>query len=324
MSTVINPLITVGITSYNAEDTIERCILSALSQTWSPFEVVVVDDCSHDETLNIVNRISRNLSNIRVFINSTNGGVAFSRNRIIKEANGEFIIFFDDDDESLPDRIALQYKRILDYEKQFARGAPVICHTARTLRYPSGEVRFEQTMGQILLKTAPSGPAVARRILFGQPLRDGYGACPACSQMARLSTYRLIGGFDQSLRRGEDTDFNIRLALAGGHFVGIAEPLVIQNMTKTSEKNLQVEYEYMKRLLNKHRNFMEQAGQFNFSLDWLDLKQAWMKNHHTVFTKLLFKLIFLHPTLTIRRLIFAVPNIGLNKAFSHFHSDLPR
>lgn len=319
-----NPLITIGITAYNAEKTIQRCILSAFSQTWRPFEVIVIDDCSHDETLNIVNQVSENSSNIRVFINSTNSGVAFTRNRIINEANGEFIIFFDDDDESLPERISIQYKRIIDYEKQFAGGAPVICHTARTLRYPSGEVRFERTMGQTLLKSAPSGPAVARRILFGQPLQDGYGACPTCSQMARLSTYRHLGGFDESLRRGEDTDFNIRLALAGGHFVGIAEPLVIQNMTKTSEKNLQVEYEFMKRLLYKHRNFMEQAGQFNFGLDWLDLKQAWMKNHHTVFTKLLFKLIFLHPILTIRRLIFAVPNIGLNKAFSHFHSDLPR
>ena len=85
-----------------------------------------------------------------------------------------------------------QHKRITDYEKQFTEGAPVICHTARKVIYPHGEIRVEQTMGQTEEKPAPSGPAVARRILLGEPLEDGYGSCPTCSQMARLSTYKLI------------------------------------------------------------------------------------------------------------------------------------
>ena len=316
-----NPLITIGITTYNAEDTIEKCIISAISQSWKPLDIVIVDDCSDDKTLEVLDRVTALSSNTRIVKNSKNSGVAVSRNRILAEAKGEFIVFFDDDDVSHPERIFEQHKRITDYEKQFAEGALVICHTARKLIYPHGEVRVEQTMGQKEDNLAPSGPAVARRILLGEPLKDGYGACPTCSQMARLSTYKLIGGFDPSFRRGEDTDFNIRFAQAGGHFVGIAKPLVAQTMTKTSEKSLRDEYQYMQRLLYKHREFIEQEAQFNFSLVWLDLKQSWMENHHLTFVKLLFKLSFSYPILTIRRLIFSLPNIGLNRAFSRFHND---
>ena len=316
-----NPLITIGITTYNAEDTIEQCIISAKSQLWTPIDIVIVDDCSDDQTLEVLDRLTKFSPNIRIFRNPKNSGVAISRNRILTEAKGEFIVFFDDDDVSLPERIFEQHKRIIDYEKQFAEGAPVICHTARKLIYPHSETRVEQTMGQKEGKPAPFGPAVARRILLGEPLVDGYGACPTCSQMARLSTYKRIGAFDPSFRRGEDTDFNIRLAQAGGHFVGIAEPLVIQTMTKTSEKSLRDEYHYMQRLLQKHREFIEQEGQFDFSLTWLELKQAWLENRRLAFVKLLFMLSLVHPVLTLRRLIFSVHNINLNRAFSRFHND---
>jgi len=315
------PLVTIGLTTYNAIDSVERVVNSALGQIWPSIEIVAVDDCSTDGTRELLLQLASSHPNLRLFKNCINGGVAFSRNRILEEAQGEFVIFFDDDDTSLPERIFKQYKRITEYEAHFANGAPVICHTARKLNYPHGEVRLEQTMGQVKGKLAPFGPAVARRILLGEPLEDAYGACPTCSQMARLSTYKLMDGFDPFFRRGEDTDFNIRLAQAGGHFVGISEPLVIQTMTKTSEKSLRDEYQYMQHLLQKHSDFIEQEGQFDFSLIWLDLKQAWLENHRLTFVKLLFRLTFTHPILTMRRLIFSLPNIGLNRAFSRFHND---
>ena len=315
------PVITLGFITYNAAETVAEAFQSAIEQTWTAIEIIAVDDCSTDGTLKLLKQLAQQHPRLKVFSNLENRGVAFSRNQIIEKAKGQFIVFFDDDDVSLPDRIYKQYKRITEYEKRFAEGAPVICHTARKLIYPSGEARLEQTMGQKEGKPAPFGPAVARRILLGEPLEDGYGACPTCSQMARLSTYKLIGGFDPSFRRSEDTDFNIRLAQAGGHFVGIAEPLVIQTMTKTSEKSLRDEYHYTQRLLQKHRELIEHEGQFDFSLTWLDLKQAWLENHRLTFVKLLFRLSVSHPILTARRLIFSLPNIGLNRAFSRFHND---
>lgn len=315
------PLITIGLTAYNAADTIERALASALAQTWRPIEVVAVDDCSSDGTREILDRLAERHPELRVFGNTTNSGVAVSRNRILGEAKGEFVVFFDDDDESLPQRIVEQLARITEYENRFAAGAPVICHTARKLVYPHGEERVEPTMGQINGKPAPAGLAVARRILLGTPLEDGYGACPTCSQMARLSTYRLLGGFDPSLRRGEDTDFIIRLAEAGGHFVGIARPLIVQTMTKTSEKSLAEEYRNMVLLIEKHRAIMEREGQYQFCRSWLDVKQAWLARRRAVFAWRLLVLSLQHPLLTVRRLLMALPNVRLNRAFSRFHTS---
>lgn len=320
MSSCELPLITIGITCYNAAATIERALDSALKQDWPNLEVVVVDDCSTDGSLEIVQRAAAQQPRIRVFANDTNGGVAVARNRILAEARGEFVAFFDDDDESLPERVAAQYARIVNYERVYAAGAPVICHTARKVIYPRGEERVEPTMGQTEGGPAPAGRAVAQRILLGMPLEDGYGACPSCSQMARLSTYRKLGGFDPALRRGEDTDFNIRLAEAGGHFVGIGRALVIQTMTKTPEKSLAEEYRNWTLLMEKHRGNVDRLGQYFFCRRWLVAKQAWLEGRRAAFVRTLLLLVASHPILTSRRLLLALRNVGLNRAFSRFHS----
>lgn len=314
-------LVTIGITSFNASDTIERAIKSALSQNWKPVEIVIVDDCSTDDTLEIINKVSVNRKNIRVFSQQKNKGVASARNKIIENAKGDFVVFFDDDDQSLPGRIKEQIQRILKYEQEFSERNPVICHTARKLIYPNGEIRIESTMGETEKKRAPSGLAVARRILLGTPLEDGYGACPTCSQMARTSTYRDIGGFDEKLRRCEDTDFNIRLALAGGHFVGISNPLVTQFMTNSSDKSLKSEYNNMLYLLEKNRILLETEGMYDFCIEWLKLKHAWLEKRKIDFLFHLAKLCFKKPLVVFQRIWTALPNIQLNNSFGRFHTN---
>jgi glycosyltransferase involved in cell wall biosynthesis len=292
-----------------------------LAQTWRPIEIVAVDDCSTDGTYELLERLADQHPELRVFSNSVNGGVAVSRNRILDEALGEFIVFFDDDDESLPERITAQYTRITDYEHTFAKGDPVICHTARKLIYPHGEERIEPTMGQIEGKPAPNGSAVAQRILLGTPLEDAYGACPTCSQMARLSTYRLLGGFDARFRRGEDTELNIRLAEVGGHFVGIAAPLVTQTMTKTSEKSVAEELRNMLAIMEKHKTIMEKEGQYSFCRSWINAKHFWLRGQRIEFVMRILALMVRHPALTSRRMVLSLPNLGLNKAFGRFHKN---
>ena len=313
------PLVTIGLTTYNAADTVERAVASALAQTWRPIEIVAVDDCSSDSTREILDQLAARHPELLIFVNAANGGVAVSRNRILDEARGSFVAFFDDDDESLPERIEAQMRRILVYENDFAEGAPVVCHSARKRIYTEGLGRVEQTMGQAEGRRAPYGMAVAERILLGTPLENSYGACPTCSQMARLSTYKLVGGFDPMLRRGEDTDLTIRLAQAGGHFVGIAQPLVIQWMTKTSDKSLSEEYRNLLLLMEKHRPIMERAGQYGFCRQWIHVKQSWLEGRRGVFVVALLKLALRHPVLTVRRMLMALPNLRLSLAFRRFH-----
>lgn len=315
------PLITCGITAFNAADSIERAVISALSQSWRPLEIVVVDDASSDATTEVLMRLAEAYPEVRVFHQAENGGVAKARNRILAEAKGEFLAFFDDDDVSSVERIQQQFERITVYERDYAEGEPVICHTARQIVYPNGSERIEKTMGQTHSTKTPNGEGVAFRILFGQPLKDAYGSCATCSQMARLSTYRMLGGFDETLRRGEDTEFNIRLALAGGHFVGIADALVKQTMTKTSEKSLREEHRNLCLIMEKHQVLMKAHGQYEFCRRWIDMKLIWQEGRKLAFIFALAKLAMTSPILTIRRLFYAMPNIGLNSAYSHFHQS---
>jgi glycosyltransferase involved in cell wall biosynthesis len=314
-----SPLVTIGITAFNAADSVERAVASALAQTWRPIEVVAVDDCSTDGTAEMLTSLAARHPEIRVFRNQANSGGSASYNHVLAEARGEFVAFFDDDDHSMPERIEAQLSRILAYEHDFAAGAPVICHTARRQRYPDGRERVDPTMGQREGCRGPAGLAVARRILLGTPLANGYGACPSCCQMARLAVYRALGGFDPQFRRRWDTELNIRLAKAGGHFVGVARPLVVQTMTKTSDKTLAEEYRNMLLMMDKHRDIMEDVGQYVFCRRWIVAKQLWLEDRRNEFALALLSLSLAHPILTARRLALALPNIGLNRALRRFY-----
>ena len=311
MAQLEGSLVTIGITAYNAADTIQRAVRSALAQSWRPIEVVVVDDCSDDGTAGVLVALAARYSELRGLRNERNGGVSVARNRILEEAKGEFVAFFDDDDESLPNRVTAQLRRIVDYERDFAKNAPVICHTARRLIYPDGSNRIAPTMGQIEGQAAPAGWEVAERILLGAPLQHGYGACATCSQMGRLAVYRALGGFDPAFRRSEDTDFSIRLAKAGGHFVGIAEPLVVQTMTQTPEKCLSEEYRNTVRLLEKHRDVVVPTGQYGFCRSWIEARQAWLETRRTDFAIKLLSLAFTHPVLTMQRMSSCAPQCAV-------------
>ena len=91
----MTPLISIIIPLYNKEFCIRETLSSILSQSYRDFEMVVVNDGSKDNSLSVVQSI--NDSRIRI-INKENEGVSKTRNRGIKEAKGEWIMFFDADD----------------------------------------------------------------------------------------------------------------------------------------------------------------------------------------------------------------------------------
>ena len=312
-------LITIGIATFNASNTIENTIRSALSQTWRPIEIVIVDDCSKDDTFEKLIKISSIHKEIRLFKNKKNYGIGFVRSLIIKKTRGEFLAFFDDDDESLKDRLELQYLRIVDYERSFKESSLIICHSSRKVIYPNGKINIEKTLGSNINCQSPFGLSVARRILLGKNLKDGYGACPTCSQMARISTYKAVGGFDNKFRRSEDTDLCIRLAIKGAHFVGINQPLVLQRMTKTFEKNLDIEFKYANLLLVKHRQFIKENGNYEFCLNWLKLKYKFYKREFQKVIINFLKLFIKYPKETLIRLFQSIRTIKINIDYSLFH-----
>lgn len=82
---------------YNLEKYIKKSIESILNQTYKEFELIIVDDGSTDESLNIIQSFQKEDERIKL-IKKSNGGVSTARNMGIKEATGEYILFFDGDD----------------------------------------------------------------------------------------------------------------------------------------------------------------------------------------------------------------------------------
>ncbi|WP_104494922.1 glycosyltransferase [Acinetobacter indicus] len=100
-----SPLVTVYIPTYNRVDLLKRAVESVRNQTYSNLEIIIVDDCSTDNTHAYLKEISGLDQRIRYFIKEKNSGACVSRNIAIENALGEYITGLDDDDYFLENRI---------------------------------------------------------------------------------------------------------------------------------------------------------------------------------------------------------------------------
>ena len=83
---------------YNTEKYVETAILSVLMQTYEDLELICIDDCSTDSSLEILKRFATLDSRVKILENETNKGLSYNRNLGIENANGEYILFLDSDD----------------------------------------------------------------------------------------------------------------------------------------------------------------------------------------------------------------------------------
>jgi len=102
--------ISVVIPMYNASKTIERCLDSVLEQTYLPYEIIIINDGSTDDSRAVVEEyIKRNTSKLNIqLINQKNSGVSSARNRGIKESKGDWIAFLDSDDIWVKNKLEIQ------------------------------------------------------------------------------------------------------------------------------------------------------------------------------------------------------------------------
>lgn len=103
-------LISVIIPVYNSELYIKETLESIINQTYQNIEVIIIDDCSSDNSAKIVREYSKNDSRIKYYINEINKGVSFSRNRGVNLALGEWIAFIDSDDRWVETKLEEQIK----------------------------------------------------------------------------------------------------------------------------------------------------------------------------------------------------------------------
>ena len=99
-------LVSIVMPSYNAEKFVSETIESVLRQTYTNWELIIVDDCSKDNTAEVVANFQD--ARIRFMRNEKNSGAAVSRNRALREAKGKWIAFLDSDDLWEPEKLEKQ------------------------------------------------------------------------------------------------------------------------------------------------------------------------------------------------------------------------
>ena len=105
---MVNGLISIIMAAYNAEKTIELAIRSIQSQTYSRWELLVIDDCSSDSTANLVASLAVSDSRIHLLNNISNSGVSITRKKGMESAKGEWIAVLDSDDMWAPEKLEKQ------------------------------------------------------------------------------------------------------------------------------------------------------------------------------------------------------------------------
>jgi glycosyltransferase involved in cell wall biosynthesis len=118
--------VTIGIPVYKSVDYIRRALDSALAQTYSSIEFLIVDDAGHDGTIDVVQSIKETHprgNNIHMIIHKENLGVAASRNDIIDNAQGDYLYFMDSDDAIAENTIELMMQNVRRYDAEIIFGS---------------------------------------------------------------------------------------------------------------------------------------------------------------------------------------------------------
>lgn len=115
-------LVSVIMPSYNTEKYILDSICSVQTQTYKDWELIIVDDCSTDNTLEIVRKHIEETKDtrIRLLVNEKNSGAAVARNYALREAKGRWIAFLDSDDLWLPEKLERQIRFMKENKYSFS------------------------------------------------------------------------------------------------------------------------------------------------------------------------------------------------------------
>ncbi len=205
----MRPLFSIILTTYNRSQFLPRAIGSVLQQTFTDFELIIVDDHSTDNTQQVVAEFSDN--KIIYIQQPRNQGVSAARNAGIQKAKGEYICFLDDDDEYLPEFLQ-EIQHFLKKKKQsfigFIRVGIANCFTADNLATGKEKIKtevwhLEQEKNLLFITTMAYVGLVYHHLCFER-----------------------VGDFNPQLNFGEDLDLVFRLLDAGIGYASITKVLI--------------------------------------------------------------------------------------------------
>jgi glycosyltransferase involved in cell wall biosynthesis len=182
-------MISVVIPLYNKEKQIAKTLSSVLAQTYSDYEIVVVDDGSKDCSAKVVTSFSDN--RIRI-IHQSNGGVSAARNRGVAEARGELIAFLDADDEWDSDYLSSQMRLVKEFPE-----CDVFAVNYR--------IKSEQgVVTATIIRRLPFSGTLGILSNYFEVAANSNPPLWTSAVMVRKSTFEAVGGFPVGVKSGED------------------------------------------------------------------------------------------------------------------------
>jgi len=184
----MNPLVSINITTFNRPKLLNRSLYSIISQSYKNFEVIVVDDCSNDETEEMMKGFLNNNIRIKYIKHKENKGNAAARNTALINSKGKYIAFMDDDD------IWVDKNKIKKQVKLFEsvnENVGLICTSVIIRDRNKNET-------EIICKKPEN---LKERILSGN------GIIYSPTVMTKKIILEKVGGFDEKMPRGVDSEF---------------------------------------------------------------------------------------------------------------------
>lgn len=207
-----DPKISVIIPVLNDQDRIRDCLKAVFSQTLPPYEVIVVDGHSKDETVN-------NARNFQVgVVYEDFGTVGGARQVGVEEAQGDYIAFTDSD--CIPQKDWLE-----NLVCEFDEGIVAVGGGIKNI----GKGLWEESIALVLDTYLGSANSVQDRVLKG---RREVNSISGCNSIYRKSDVEVVGGFDVGLSINEDTELNRRL-LNLGKIIYTPNAIVLHNQART-------------------------------------------------------------------------------------------
>ena len=199
------PTVSIIMPAYNVEPYIGDAVQSALAQTFTDFELIVVDDGSKDGTAGVVKALARQDSRIQL-VQQPNRGLAGARNSALRASRGEFLALLDSDDL---------------WEPTFLKEQLAILDARQDVDIVTGNGWYlgGAKHGQTARPYPDTRPAPDLTSIVG----DEWAVF--IMSVFRRHLYTIIGAFDERLRSNEDYDFWLRAAVAGFRFVRNDKPL---------------------------------------------------------------------------------------------------
>lgn len=190
--------ISVIITSYNTEKYIIECLESVRKQTVKPKEIIVVDDCSEDNTKNILDEYIKNkvIDNIQVYSLKQNKGVSFCRNYGAGMSSGSYLVFLDGDDYFYKNKLEIE-TNILDKVKEdvtLFSNYYILENNKKYKWIGDSKIKQNNNIESVALRKYPKNKLFRNEIV-------------------PRKIFHAIGGYDINLNIYEDWEFRIRLAM---------------------------------------------------------------------------------------------------------------